>query len=377
MSSRARLRRALSVILVPVAGLATAPSGPGAHAALAAQITDGQVRIAPTAASWNVSTDSGRVGVSQIGIPIFVAVPVGEKFAVDIGTSFATSSFTRGGVSRSLSGLTDVQLRGVWAISDALVLTVGINAPTGQASVDRQNLELAGMIGTDILAMPVAAYGIGPAFTGGLVYGVEASSWNLSGGLSVRQATGFRPFADTTTRFVPGSEYRVAFNADREVGGGRLALGLSGSAFGGQTYGTAATSTGSRGIVQVAWAGPLGEGKPQLLVSAWHLLAAAGEFNALPIPAQNLSNLQAAVGFAVGAATIEPNIEARLWSAGTGRTGTLGLLGVRSRVPVGDFTIFPGAAFGLGTFGHNLGVSAPFEGNATGFRLTLGMARTF
>lgn len=342
-----------------------------------AQVTDGQLRVAPTAAGWRIAADSGAVSVSQIAIPIFVAVPIGEKFAIDVGTSFATSSFSRGGVSRSLAGLTDVQLRGIWAVSDKVVLTIGINAPTGKATVDGQNFELAGMIGADVLSLPVTAYGIGPAFTGGIVYGVEAAGWSFSGGASVRQATGFRPFADTTARFVPGSEYRIAFNADREVGGGRLSLGATGSAFGGQSYGTAATSTGSRAVAQLAWSGALGDGGPQLLLSAWHLYAASGQFNALPIPSQNLSNVQAAVGFGVGTLTIEPNLEARLWSAGTGRAATLGLLGVRTRIPVGDFTLFPGAAMGLGTFSHNLGVSAPFEGNATGYRLTIGMGRSF
>lgn len=371
--NRHSLRWTLAAAAGLTAGLAAAPL----TAPLGAQLTDGQLRIAPTAMSWGIAADSGRVTVSQVGIPIFVAVPLGEKFAVDVGTSFATSSFSRRGVSRSLSGLTDVQLRGVWAITDALVLTVGVNAPTGQATVARENLELAGMIGTDVLTMPVPAYGIGPAFTGGLVYGADAAGWSLSGGMSVRQATGFRPFTDTTTRFVPGSEYRLAFNADRGYGSGRLALGLSGSAFGGQTYGTAATSTGSRLVAQAAWAGALGDGKPQLLLSAWHLFAAAGEFNSLPIPSQNLSNVQVAIGFGAGAATIEPTVEARLWNAGTGRTATLAILGLRTRIPVGDYTVSPGAAFGLGTFGHSLGVSVPFEGNATGYRLTLGMGRSF
>lgn len=344
-----------------------------------AQLTSGIVRIAPTAASWGFGTDSGRFSLSQMAIPIFVAVPIGEKFSVDVGTSFAVSAFSRGDDDdrRSLSGLTDVQVRGVWAITSSLVLTLGMNAPTGQATVARQDLELAGMMGADILAMPVTAYGIGPAFTGGLAYGIETSGWSVSGGASVRQATGFQPFADTTDRFVPGSEYRVAFNADREVGGGRLALGFSGSAFGGQKYGTVATSTGSRLVAQSAWVGSLGEGKPQLLVSAWHLFAGAGEFNRQPIPAQNLTNVQLAVGFSAGSATIEPTLEGRVWSAGTGRSGTLGLVGLRTRFVAGDYSIFPGASFGLGRFGHNLGVNPPFEGNATGFRVTIGMGRTF
>lgn len=344
---------------------------------LAAQLTDATLRIAPVVASFGVSDPAGRVSLSQTALPLFVAVPLGTRASLDVGTAFAATRFARGGTSRSLTGLTDVQVRGTYALTDRIVLTLGLNAPTGEATVRQGDLELVGMAGTDLLGLAVPAYGVGPAFTGGVAVGNTVGVWTLSGGLSIRQATGFKPFDNQTTRFVPGSEYRVSANAERDLAGGRLALGLTASAFGGVEFGTAATSTGNRYIMQGAWVGSLGERRPDLVVSGWLLSAGAGQFNALPLPAQTLGNLQVALGFGAGAATIEPNVETRLWNGGTGRTGHLTLLGVRTRVPVGRYTIFPGAAVGVGQLAHNLGVAAPFDGGLSGVRLTLGMSRTF
>lgn len=344
---------------------------------LHAQLTDPTVRISPVAASYGVSDAAGRISVSQVAMPIFVAMPIGTRLSVDIGTAFASSSFSRGGTSRSLSGLTDVQLRSSFALTDRVVITFGVNAPTGDATVQQANLELAGMVGTDLLSLAVPAYGVGPAFTGGVAVGQTVGAWTLSGGISVRQATGFKPFDNQATRFVPGSEYRLSANGERDLAGGRLALGLTASAFGGVEFGTAATSTGSRYIAQGAWIGSLGDRKPDLVVSGWLLSAGAGQFNALPLPGQQLGNLQVALGFGAGRATVEPNLETRIWNGGTGRSGSITMLGLRTRIPVGAYTIYPGAAFGAGQMSHNLGVAAPFTGGLTGFRATVGMSRTF
>lgn len=342
-----------------------------------AQISERTARIAPSVASFAIRDSADDVSLTQVAVPFFLALPVGQKLSFDIGGAFATTSFTRLGTTASFAGVTDVQVRGTWAATDFLVLTFGFNAPTGRATVPQERLELAGLAGTDILGLAVPAYGIGPAVTAGMALGRGFGDWNVSGGLSVRQASGFEPFAEQTTRFVPGSEYRFSGAIDRTAGAHRLSAGATYAMFGSQEFGTAATSTGDRLIVQAGYIGPLGDGKPELMVSGWHLATAAGLFNALPLPAQNLTNVQVALGFRVGESTIEPNLEARVWDGGPARTGNLTMLGVRTRIPVGGFVLFPGASFGVGSLSHSLGVTAPFSGSTTGFRATLGMGRSF
>lgn len=362
------------------ASLARALLLAAAPAVAGAQIAERAIRIAPSAASWSVADPTGTVAITQGAAPIFISMPIGSRAAFDVGTSFASSRLSRRFGSadsvRSLGGLTDVQLRATFAATDRIVLTLGVNLPTGQATVTPQNLALAGMIGTDLLALAVPAYGIGPAVTAGLAAGREVGAWTVTGGLSLRHATGFQPFRDTSARFVPGSEYRVSATAEREAVGGRLSLGLTGSGFAGSKYGATATSTGARLIAQGGWAGSLGEGRPELVVGGWHLYTAPGDFAGRPIPAQQLTNVQMSLGFGVGTFTIEPTLEGRLWRTDAERSGQLALIGLRTRIPIGDLTLYPGAAWGTGRLSHSLGgngMASALSGSLTGYRVTVGL----
>jgi hypothetical protein len=341
-----------------------------------AQLTERVVRIAPTLTSYKMSSPDSAASLTQTAVPIFIAFPIGAKASIDIGTAFGASSATVDGRAASINGLTDTQIRGSYALSDNVVITLGINAPTGKATISTSQLEIAGLLGTDLLGNAVPAYGSGLAITGGIAVGRQVGGWNVSGGASVRQATGFAPFDTGSVRFVPGSEYRGSLSGDRELGGGRLAIGMTASTFAGEKFGTTATATGNRYLGQAAWIGSLGEGRPDLVLSGWHLASGTGEYAGTTISSQQVTNLQAAVGFRFGEKTIEPTFEFRRWTAGENQRGTLSLLGVRTRIPVGGLTLFPGAAFGVGSLNHDLG-SGAFGGSLTGFRMTLGMARTF
>lgn len=358
------------------AALVLAVATPAARA----QVAERAVRISPSATSWVVADSQGNVTVAQGAVPVFISVPLGRRVAFDIGTAFAASRITRqfGAVdsARTLGGVTDVQIRGTFAATDHVVLTLGVNVPTGQATVSQQALSLAGMIGTDLLALSVPAYGIGPAVTAGLAAGGEAGAWTLTGGASVRHATGFQPFSDSTARFVPGSEVRLSATADREAASGRLSLGVTGSGFTGSKFGTTATSTGARVIAQGGWSGKLGEGFPELAVAGWHLYTARGDFAGRPIPAQQLTNVQLSLGFGAGPVTIEPTLEGRLWRTDADRNGQLALIGLRTRIPIGNVVVYPGAAWGTGRMAHSLGgdgMAGPLTGSLTGYRATVGM----
>ncbi len=345
-----------------------------APAALAAQDAGSSVlRGAPQAVSFSYGQTGAKTTVSQIAVPIYAAWSVTDHLTLDVGTAYAQSKYTSpGGTSQSISGLTDTQLRGAYSFPDiGLVLTAGLNLPTGMASVPKNATTLGGLVGVDLLGFPVPAYGSGFAFTGGLAVTRPAGDWTIGGGASVRAAGAFSPVADSTARFTPGTEYRASLGADRATGDGHLAFALTYSGNGGQQYNTLPVSSGNRLLFQGAWTTPLGGGKPDLFLSAWNLSIGNGTFNATPIAGQNLTNLQVALGFHAGSATIEPNVEGRVWRAGDAGNGVIGFVGLRTRIPAGAVTFFPGASYGFGSIKTNAG-ALQIDNGFTGYRVSLG-----
>ena len=110
----------------------------------AQSIWDAQIRTGPQFYSYQIKSPLNEK-VSQIAMPFFVVVPVMPALTIDVGTSFAMvnhesqSLDTTGAVvttKSELSGLTDTQLRANYTIgADLMVLTAGVNLPTGSATL--------------------------------------------------------------------------------------------------------------------------------------------------------------------------------------------------------------------------------------------------
>ena len=130
--------------------------------ALEAQgIWDASLRTGPQFYSYEIKAPVNQ-RVSQIAIPLFIIMPVTSRLSIDVGTAFAAVSMERdaqdsGGnpitVTSELSGLTDTQLRANYTFGqDFVVVTAGINAPTGSSTVEPEELEAAALIGSDFLS---------------------------------------------------------------------------------------------------------------------------------------------------------------------------------------------------------------------------------
>jgi hypothetical protein len=180
----------------------------------------------------------------------------------------------------------------------------------------------------------------------------------------------------SSLRFSPGSEVRGSLNAEWVAPESRVSMGATYATYAGEALSdTFTVATGDRLIVQAAYVGSLGEGKPQLFASLWNLSFGSGRFAGNTYSAQNVTDVQAALGFGLGRVTLEPNLEGRLWAGGAERNGFIGYLGLRTRIPVGGVTLFPGASYGAGRFTQSFG-GASLDGTFTGFRATIGASWT-
>lgn len=339
--------------------------------ALAAQETS--VRAGPQYVSYTIGGSVNRT-ISQFAIPVAVIVPLTQKFSIDVGTAFATSTVSSGGASSSISGLTDTQLRANYAFNENVILTIGLNAPTGKSTLDPTQVIAASLVGSDLLGFPVPSMGTGFAATAGLAVAGVTGDWTLSAGASMRKATQYQPFSDTTGganyKYTPGDEYRVRFGADRAAGVGHVSLGVSYSAFGSdraQTTTPTTYSTGNRLLAQGLYARPLGDGGKELFLTLWDLYTGEGQLLGGPAPSQNIFNVGAALALHRGELVFEPNVEARVWSR-AGGGGTIGSAGMRIRIPAGNFIVYPGAA---ASFGNLTDPATAASASFSGYRASL------
>ncbi len=181
-----------------------------ASTAGAQSIFDGEYRLAPQWVQYQIHAPSD-VTVSELAIPVFVSVPAGSRMSFDVGTAYARARVSSGAEHSDVSGLTDVQLRAQYTLgSDLVVLTGGINLPTGNASVSLDQLAAASLIGNDFLAFPVSNMGTGLAVTGGAAMAYPLGIWNVGAGASVRRTRAYEPFAvpGQSFRYQPGNEVR-------------------------------------------------------------------------------------------------------------------------------------------------------------------------
>jgi hypothetical protein len=340
------MRLLTSRVLAAVAALLVASSSASAQF-----LRDAAVIASPSFTQLTFDLPTGKRTVSQFAIPVVVVLPFGERLSVDVSTAFATSTVKADGATESeISGLTDTQIRANLRLaSERVLLTLGLNLPTGQYSVTEEQQEAAGQIGNDFLYYPISSMGNGLAATGGIAYARPMGDWNVGLGASARKSTEFGAFSDQSTdvRFTPADEYRAQVNADRPVGDGSVALGLTYSAFGQDVSDGTTYSTGDRLITSAGWSFPY-RGS-DVFLSAWNLYRMEGEIVGTDAPSENVFNLSGAVSIPVGQYLVQPSIETRLWQAGGARAGNLINIGARMRIPAGSFAIFPQVGYSIGT----------------------------
>lgn len=346
-----------------------------ASPALAQSFWDSRVQFGPQFHSYSISSPISEK-ISQVAFPVFVVVPILPALTIDLGTAYANAhherrTFDSTGapvtVESDLSGITDTQLRANYAIGqDFLVLTAGVNLPTGSATISPDELPAATQIGSDFLTFPISGFGSGFGMTGGFALARPLGSWNVGFGASVRYAGAYEPFEDgsgTKTSFQPGPEFRVRTGVDHPYGTGRIALGLTYSQFGDDKANAASYNTGNRYVGTVSVSNSLRNGTDYSVI-VWNLFRTSGTLIDQSVaPRANITNAMLLFGVrGPGNSYIEPSIETRVRAQQGSGTSFLSTLGLRLAVNRGGWAVVPGVGFSVGTLESS---------TLTGFRSTL------
>ena len=333
----------------------------------------GGARMGPQFVSYSLGAPS-NVTITETAIPIFAYMPLRSGISLDIGTAFAMASVksTINGQEREskISGLTDTQIRATMNLgSDLVLLTAGVNIPTGKSTADTSEQMAAALIGNDFLVFPVSSMGSGFGGTGGVAIAKPVGQWNLGAGLSVRTAMPFDPYEDASgakLRYTPGTEMRARVGLDHPYGTGRAAVGFTYSKFGDDKFQQSIYNTGNRLLTQASLSNSLWNGDYALNV--WNLFRSSGTLaDSTPTGTESITDVSAAYGMRMGAGRVEPGVSFRTWSQADIPSSYQSTVSLRYDWTSGRFGFSPMAGYTFGSMGTTTSESA----SLTGFRAQL------
>ena len=220
--------------------------------------------FSPVVSGWHfatpIATPGGAVAdVAQVAVPFQVRAVVGGRWTFDVTGAYATAAAHMndksgsggngggnggggggggGGGVMTLSGPTDLKLRMSGpVIGDGVVVTAGVNIPTGTSRLNSDQTTVLQAVGAPALHMAVPAYGVGAGGTLGFITAVERAGWAFAFGASVEKRTEYTPIAlalsdgSSETKLTPGIAEHVTLGADGVVGSSRLSLLLLGDGY--------------------------------------------------------------------------------------------------------------------------------------------------
>jgi hypothetical protein len=343
---------------------------PALLAATAAGAQSSGARIGPQFYSYTLGEPS-NVTITETAVPFFAFMPL-SGMTLDVGSAFALVNVksTVGGQTREskISGLTDTQIRATMNLgTDLVVLTAGLNLPTGKSTADTSEQMAAALIGNDFLVLPISSMGSGFGGTGGLALAKPVGNWNVGAGVSVRSGMPFDPYEDASgnkLRYTPGTEMRMRLGIDHPYGSGRAALGFTYSKFSDDKFQTSVYNTGNRMFAQGSLSNSIWNG--DYLLSAWNMLRSSGTLaDGSATGSENISDVSAAFGMKLGAGRVEPGVSFRTWLQADNPTSYQSTVMLRYEVGSGHMAFSPMAGF---TFG-SMGATATESASLSGFRV--------
>jgi len=325
-------------------------------------------RIGPQFVSYTLG-DPSNLTMTETAIPIFVFMPLRPGITLDIGSAFAMANVksTINGQTREskISGPTDTQIRATMNLgSDMVLLTAGLNVPTGKSTADTSEQMAAALIGNDFLMFPISSMGSGFGGTGGIAFAKPVGQWNLGAGVSVRSSLPFDPYVDASgqkLRYTPGTETRARLGLDHPYGTGHAAIGFTYSKFADDQFQTSIYNTGDRLLTQGSLSNSIAGGDYSFGV--WNLFRASGTLaDGTATGTESVSDISAAYGRGMGAGRIEPAFDVRLWSQADIPTSFQSTVSMRYEWTSGRLAFSPMAGFTFGSMGTTTAESASLSG---------------
>ncbi len=214
--------------------------------------------------------DSVRISsVRQHTLPVTTGLAFGTtRFDLTALYSSSTVNYrdaaiSSGARSATLEGISDIRVRATSVFIDSkLVLTMGINIPTGLTSLSEGEFAVLRIVAAPGLGLGSTPVGAGASGTMGVVVARKLGPWSVALGGSYEYRGSYQPVAALvagapSANFQPGGVLRGSVTADRTIGPHRLSAALSADVFSEDELrspsapGTTSSTAASSAIVQL------------------------------------------------------------------------------------------------------------------------------
>ncbi len=167
---------------------------------------------------WDIQKQSEYTDrISQTIIPVSLDIYLGRYGLFSATTASVSSSYEPYKFnSYKLSGPSDIKLSTSWyVLENHLLLTGGLNIPTGVSTLNDNQLQVASMLAQDELDFPLVLYGTGRE--GNIGVFVSANIWGLtvSGGASGYFRGAYQLYKDRDRLFKPSDELNLGVGLDK------------------------------------------------------------------------------------------------------------------------------------------------------------------
>lgn len=179
--------------------------------------------------TFSFSVDAGGLeSVTLFTVPLGLRTVVAEQVTIDVTSAFALGRLTRSGVTSSISGPTDTEVRLSTPLAgDALVFTALIALPTGKSELDAEELAVAGAVASDLLPFRLTNWGSGGGVGASVAFARDLGEIGLGVSAGYVRAGEYEAQPGQGL-YRPGDMIRLNAVADRAVGStGKASLRVS------------------------------------------------------------------------------------------------------------------------------------------------------
>lgn len=160
--------------------------------------------------------DIDRVGL--FSVPLRAELPLAQTLSLGVNGAYARASMRRAGADEVVvSGMTDTRLDLTLSLAqDRLRLSGIAQVPTGRSELTAAEMDVVGVLASDLLPFGVTTWGTGGAIGGNVAVAVPldaVTSVGVSGGYLV--AREYEPLSSTAFAYRPGNQLQVRAAIDR------------------------------------------------------------------------------------------------------------------------------------------------------------------